>query len=87
MTHKEFQGLMNECDMLEGNINRMIITTDKKELRQMYRWAERRLQKIYKTRFAELDKEDPCCRCDYFGESCVGEGCGKLTERKNSEAK
>lgn len=52
MTYKE---LMNECDMLEGNINRMIVTNDKKELRQMYEWAERRLQKIHKARFAELD--------------------------------
>ena len=58
MTHKEFQMLMNECDMLKGNINRMMVTNDKKELRQMYEWAERRLQKIHKARFAELDDAD-----------------------------
>lgn len=56
MTHKEFQRLMNECDMLNGNINRMMVTNDKKELRQMYEYAEMRLQKIYKARFAELDE-------------------------------
>ena len=27
-------------------------------------------------------KEDPCNGCDYLGESCVGEGCGKLTKQK-----
>ena len=58
MTHKEFQMLMNECDMLKGNINRMMVTNDKKELRQMYELAERRLQKIHKARFAELDYAD-----------------------------
>lgn len=31
-------------------------------------------------------EEDPCNRCGYLGESCVGEGCGKLTERKDGEA-
>lgn len=31
-------------------------------------------------------KEDSCNGCDYLGESCVGEGCGKLTERKDGEA-
>ena len=58
MTHKEFQRLMNECDMLNGNINRMMVTNDKKELRQMYEYAEMRLQKIHKARFAELDDAD-----------------------------
>ena len=30
-------------------------------------------------------KDDPCNGCDYLGESCVGEGCGKLTKRKEGE--
>lgn len=31
-------------------------------------------------------KDDPCNGCGYLDESCVGEGCGKLTERKEGEA-
>ena len=44
MTHKE---LMNEADMLKGNINRMMVTDDKDELLSMYSFALRRLEKIY----------------------------------------
>lgn len=47
MTHKE---LMNEADMLEGNINRMMVTDDKDELMNMYIFALKRLEKIYKER-------------------------------------
>lgn len=47
MTHKE---LMNEADMLKGNINRMMVTDDKNELINMYSFALRRLEKIYKER-------------------------------------
>ena len=47
MTHKE---LMNEADMLQGNINRMMVTDDKNELMDMYVFALRRLEKIYKER-------------------------------------
>lgn len=52
MTHQE---LLNESDMLEGNINRMMVTDDIKELREMYDWACKRLAKIYTVRFEELD--------------------------------
>ena len=27
-------------------------------------------------------EDDQCYGCDYLGESCVGEGCGKLDETK-----
>lgn len=47
MTHKE---LMNEADMLKGNINRMMVTDDKNELLNMYSFALRRLEKIYRER-------------------------------------
>jgi len=47
MTHKE---LMNEADMLEGNINRMMVTDDKDELAMMYSFALGRLRKIYEER-------------------------------------
>ena len=55
MTHKE---LMNECDMLKGNINRMMVTKNPKELLRMYEFAEQRLQKIHKARVAELDEAE-----------------------------
>jgi len=47
MTHKE---LMNEAEMLQGNINRMMVTDDKNELINMYSFALRRLEKIYRER-------------------------------------
>lgn len=53
MNHKE---LINEADMLKGNINRMMVTKDPKELLRMYEFAEQRLQKIHKARVAELDE-------------------------------
>ena len=52
MTRKE---LMIEADMLQGNINRMMVTKDFKELTSMYEWAERRLQTIHKERVKELE--------------------------------
>ena len=52
MTRKE---LMIEADMLQGNINRMMVTKDSKELMSMYEWAERRLQTIHKERVKELE--------------------------------
>ena len=52
MTRKE---LMIEADMLQGNINRMMVTKDFKELSSMCQWAERRLQTIYRERVKELD--------------------------------
>lgn len=52
MTRKE---LMIQADMLQGNINRMMVTKDPKELMSMYEWAERRLQTIHMARVKELD--------------------------------
>lgn len=49
------QELMNQADMLQGNINRMMVTEDPKELTSMYQWAERRLWTIYRERVKELD--------------------------------
>lgn len=42
------QELMNECDSLQGNINRMMVTDDKEELYEMYCWAKARLETIYR---------------------------------------
>ena len=50
------QELMNEADMLQGNINRMMVTHDTEELLNMYMWAERRLHTIYKERLKEMEK-------------------------------
>lgn len=55
MTRKE---LMIEADMLQGNINRMMVTKDFKELSSMYQWAEWRLQTIHRERVKELDIAD-----------------------------
>ena len=55
MTHQE---LMIECDMLEGNINRMMVTNDKKELREMYDFACKRLSKIQRERYIALDEKE-----------------------------
>lgn len=59
--------LMNEADMLQGNINRMMVTDDPKELLSMYMWAERRLQTIHKERVKELDnaKHRKTTKTDY----------------------
>jgi len=43
----EIQRLLNECDMLEGNINRMMVTSSEKELKEMYIVALHRLNTIY----------------------------------------
>lgn len=51
MTHQE---LLNECDMLQGNVNRMMVTKDIRELVRMHEFAEMRLQKIHKWRVKEL---------------------------------
>ena len=47
--------LSNEIDMLNGNINRMCVTNQLKELTEMYEWAERRLQKIHKICLENID--------------------------------
>lgn len=51
MTHKE---LMNEADMLQGNINRMMVTKDNTELLTMFAFAIERLSRIYRERTFEL---------------------------------
>lgn len=48
------QELLNECDMLDGNKNRIAVTDDLKELDTMYISAIRRLTRIYESRKQEL---------------------------------
>lgn len=55
MTKKE---LMGEAEMLQGNINRMMVTDDKSELLRMYAFALERLGLIYRERtFALMEAE------------------------------
>ena len=46
--------LKNEKDMLDGNINRMILTKDEDELLTMRDWALRRIEIIFEARLEEL---------------------------------
>ena len=46
--------LIQEADMLRGNVSRMMITKDVEELRKMHEFAEWRLQVIYRERLKEL---------------------------------
>lgn len=55
MTDEE---LMREAESLRGNICRMLVTDDEKELLQMYEMAEIRLQRIHKERVKEFDKAE-----------------------------
>ena len=53
LTDDELNRIRNEEDMLKGNINRMCICDDIKELEDMYNWATKRLFRIYRI---NLDK-------------------------------
>lgn len=44
---KERKNLMIECDMLQGNINRMMVTNDEAELLRMFAFAHKRLGNIF----------------------------------------
>lgn len=62
MTKKE---LMGEAEMLQGNINRMMVTDDKDELLKMYAFALERLGKIYVERafvLWEIERETDISR-------------------------
>lgn len=46
-TDKKYKDLMIECDMLQGNINRMMVTDDAEELLRMFAFAHKRLGNIF----------------------------------------
>jgi hypothetical protein len=46
-TDKKHKDLMIECGMLQGNINRMMVTHDHEELLTMFAYAHKRLGDIY----------------------------------------
>lgn len=59
MTHQE---LMNEVDMLKGNINRICVTDNTEEMERMYRFAQDRLYNVYcqnKERLRNIHKPNP----------------------------
>lgn len=53
LTNDELNRIRHEEDMLKGNINRMCVADDIKELEDMYNWATKRLFRIYRI---NLDK-------------------------------
>ncbi len=57
-TIDDLRTIHNEKDMLEGNINRMCVTDDYKELESMRDVAIRRIEHIYKVNFMRLIEED-----------------------------
>ena len=60
LTPHERQRIENECDMLKGNINRMCVTDDIKEVYKQSDFARHRIltiEKIVKSRFADQAKE------------------------------
>lgn len=50
--------IMEIADMLEGEINRMCVTQDTKELKSMMKYAWNNIFKIYELRLAELRGEE-----------------------------
>lgn len=47
VSDKKHNDLMFECDMLQGNINRMMVTDDAEELLRMFAFAHKRLGNIF----------------------------------------
>ena len=58
MKEIERKNLMAECDMLEGNINRMMVTDDFKELEQMFTVALNRVITIRNKNMERLIDEN-----------------------------
>ncbi|MDO4327518.1 MAG: hypothetical protein Q4E24_16095 [bacterium] len=48
--------LEEALNLLQGNINRMCVTEDEKELESMYQWAKRRIDTIYEYNKRKLER-------------------------------
>lgn len=48
----------NEIIMLEGNINRLCVATDEKELEEMRDWAKKRIDIIFEYRVTVLKEAE-----------------------------
>ena len=57
-TDKKYMDLIIECDMLKGNINRMMVTHDHEELLTMFAYAHKRLENIYWINNQRIASED-----------------------------
>lgn len=51
------QELYNEIGMLNGNVNRMCVTDDVKELESMKDWAVKRIQTIYEENLSRINNK------------------------------
>jgi hypothetical protein len=54
---ENYKQLINEIEMLKGNINRMCITNDLEEIERMYYFAKYRIDEIYRYNFERINKE------------------------------
>ena len=50
------QELYDEIGMLNGNVNRMCVTDSIDELNSMKEWAEKRIQKLFKSNLSRITK-------------------------------
>ena len=57
MTKEELNKVYNIEDMLQGNINRMCVTHNMKELNDMRTWAEARIAEIFEMNYARINEE------------------------------
>lgn len=53
---KTYKEANNEREMLDGNLNRMKLTKDLKELESMHAWAVKRIDRLYLFYAEELKK-------------------------------
>ena len=54
---KNYKEADNERRMLDGNLNRMNLTKDLKELESMHAWARKRIDRLYLFYAEELRKK------------------------------
>ena len=57
MTKFDLNKVYNLEDMLQGNVNRMCVTHDMKELNDMRAWAENRIAEIFEMNYARINEE------------------------------
>ena len=57
MTKFDLNKVCNIEDMLQGNINRMCVTHDMKELNDMRAWAEARIAEIFEMNCSRINEE------------------------------
>lgn len=55
---KNYDEMHNEVNMLNGNINRMCITSDKYELYRMYEFAIKRVEAVYEYNLNRLEQKE-----------------------------